>query len=125
RIAGLSRRFGVDTFATVPSMLTVKSFHSLAEVNVPEGVEEVVCNVQLDPGRTVKGKTVGPDGALLTGCQLSGLADFYTRWEPLKRDTSDSSMSRTSLQGAPSSGPERPARSRSSWSPGVHSPAGL
>ncbi len=70
-------------------MLPVRNFHTLAEVNAPAGTEHVVCNVQLDPGRTVKGKTVGPDGAHLTGCQVSGLADFYTRWEPLKRDTAD------------------------------------
>jgi beta-lactamase regulating signal transducer with metallopeptidase domain/protocatechuate 3,4-dioxygenase beta subunit len=89
RIAGLSSRPGIDTVSTVPFMVSVKNFHTLTEVNAPEGAGDVVCNVQLDPGRTVKGKIVGPDGAPLTGCQVSGLADYYTRWEALKGDTSE------------------------------------
>ncbi len=89
RIAGLSTRPGSDTVSTVPVLVSAKNFHTLAEVNAPEGAGDVVCNVQLDPGRTVKGNIVGPDGASLTGCQVSGLADYYTRWETLKRDTSE------------------------------------
>ncbi len=89
RITGLSTRPGADTKSTVPPVFSVWNYHTLAEVNAPQGAGDVICNVQLDPGRTVKGKIVGPSGALLTGCQVSGLADFYTRWEPIKGDASE------------------------------------
>jgi hypothetical protein len=45
----------------------------------------VTCDVVLDPGRTLKGLVVGPDGQPLTGCQVSGQkAMNYWEREPLK-----------------------------------------
>jgi RNA polymerase sigma factor (sigma-70 family) len=47
--------------------------HSVAEVNPEKGAESVTCDLVLDPGRTLKGTVVGPDGKPLTNVQVTGL----------------------------------------------------
>jgi RNA polymerase sigma factor (sigma-70 family) len=47
--------------------------HAVAEVNPEKGAESVTCDLVLDPGRTLKGTVVGPDGKPLTNVRATGL----------------------------------------------------
>ncbi len=76
---------------TLPYGCDPNQFHALAEVNPAKGVEEVNCNLRLDPGRTLTGTIVGPDGKPLTGALIYGSSStrFWVH-EPLK--TADSTV---------------------------------
>ena len=58
---------------TLPSICLPEQFHALAEVNLEAGAGPVTCHLVLDPGRTLAGTVVGPDGQPLAGALTSGL----------------------------------------------------
>ena len=55
-----------------PSPLYPGNLHTLVEINPKPGDESVKADFELDPGRTVKGKLVGPDGEPVAGALDDG-----------------------------------------------------
>jgi protocatechuate 3,4-dioxygenase beta subunit len=66
----------IDTFRTAPYLCFAPSFHTLVEIDPKPGEESITCEVTLDPGRTLKGTVLGPDGKPLAGARISGLKDM-------------------------------------------------
>src|SRR5439155_4702649 len=52
------------------------TFHTLAEVNPTRDAESFTCNLVLDPGQTLTGKVLGPDGKPLVGARSFGLRSY-------------------------------------------------
>jgi RNA polymerase sigma factor (sigma-70 family) len=72
---------------TQPSFCCVEGYHGLAVLDLPAGSDTATADIALDPGRTVVGTVVDPDGKPLAGAKVSGLKSYaYTYWEhePLK-----------------------------------------
>src|SRR5262249_4677918 len=61
-------------FRTAPFQVAAEAYHTLVEVNPAEGAEAVTCEIVLDPGRTLTGTALDPDGKPLAGVRASGLA---------------------------------------------------
>jgi RNA polymerase sigma factor (sigma-70 family) len=76
-IKGARREIG---FLTQPHICHPGNFHTLAGINPKPGDDSVTCDLALDPGRTVKGTVLGPDGKPLAGARVSGLKDMVY-WE--------------------------------------------
>jgi RNA polymerase sigma factor (sigma-70 family) len=64
-IKGFDRRMGA--FPTHPFFCSTSDQHVLAEINPATGTREVTLELQVDPGRTVRGTIVGPDGQAWLG----------------------------------------------------------
>jgi RNA polymerase sigma factor (sigma-70 family) len=62
--------YGEDHFNTEPSAIDPSEFNTLAEVNPAKDAESVVCDLVLDPGKTVTGTIVDPDGKPVTGASI-------------------------------------------------------
>jgi RNA polymerase sigma factor (sigma-70 family) len=73
-------------FRTLPYLLHDRNFHTLVEVNPPKDAQSFTVEVLLDPGLTLKGTVLGPDGKPLAGALGSGLDSYGSSWghEPLK-----------------------------------------
>jgi hypothetical protein len=70
---------------TLPYRLYPGNEHTIAEISPKAGDESITCDVYLDPGRTLQGTAVGPDGKPLTGARVLGLRPMgYWEHEPLK-----------------------------------------
>jgi hypothetical protein len=83
-IKGPRDRDQLDVFITAPSICFSGNFHSLVEIDPQAGEESITCDVMLDPGRSLKGKVLGPDGKPLAGARVSGLKDMgYWENDPL------------------------------------------
>jgi RNA polymerase sigma factor (sigma-70 family) len=84
KIKGLER----DVVQVSSGYFIPRNIHGLAEVNAAEGAESVSVEVALDPGRTLSGTILGPDGKPLSGALVSGLDEtdrWYMHWTaPLK-----------------------------------------
>jgi hypothetical protein len=72
KIKGLGDPQG-GMFPTEPRICVAGDYHTLLEVNPDKGAETAICNVTLDPGRTVTGTVVDPEGKPLEGVQVAGL----------------------------------------------------
>jgi hypothetical protein len=59
-----------DRYITHPYILNPHTHNTLVEIDPPEGRREMTCDVQLDPGATVKGTIIGPDGKPVEGVQI-------------------------------------------------------
>jgi RNA polymerase sigma factor (sigma-70 family) len=73
--AGADRIAGADArglFRTHPHICMPINYHTLVEVNPAKGAEGVTCNVALDPGKTITGLIVGPDGKPVEGVSIEG-----------------------------------------------------
>jgi RNA polymerase sigma factor (sigma-70 family) len=65
-----------------------RDYHALAEVNPAKGSASLECEVLLDPGRTLSGTVLGPDGKPLAGARLCGLRGFCSPyWERTPQPT--------------------------------------
>jgi RNA polymerase sigma factor (sigma-70 family) len=64
-IKGFDRQMGA--FRTAPFYCPTSDQHVLAEINPAAGTSEVTLELQVDPGRTVKGTIVGPDRRVVGG----------------------------------------------------------
>jgi RNA polymerase sigma factor (sigma-70 family) len=62
---------------TRPYHLYPGNAHTIAEISPREGDESVACDVFLDPGGTLQGTAVGPDGKPLAGTRVFGLRPGY------------------------------------------------
>jgi RNA polymerase sigma factor (sigma-70 family) len=70
---------------TRPYHLYPGNEHTIAEISPKAGDESITCDVYLDPGRTLTGTAVGPDGKPLAGARVRGLRPMaYWENEPLK-----------------------------------------
>jgi len=65
-----------------PELLIWRKFHTLVEVDPKEGEESVRADIELDRGRTLKGKLVGPNGEPVAGALMMGAEDYYQTWSP-------------------------------------------
>ncbi|HTU92287.1 MAG TPA: carboxypeptidase regulatory-like domain-containing protein, partial [Gemmataceae bacterium] len=72
KIKGPRHRGLNDVFRTIPICFAV-NYHTLVEIDPKPGEESITCDVTLDPGRTLKGTVLGPDGKPLTGVRISRL----------------------------------------------------
>jgi hypothetical protein len=65
-----------DVIHVEPSMVIPNHTHGVAEVNPPEGAKSFAVEVALDPGRTLAGTVLDPDGKPLPGALVNGLDEF-------------------------------------------------
>src|SRR5262249_9059896 len=69
------------TIDTVP-MCMVDGHHTVVEVAPAKDAESLTCDITLDPGRTLTGIVVGPDGKPLPGARMGGVTGFIiSTWE--------------------------------------------
>jgi RNA polymerase sigma factor (sigma-70 family) len=77
-----------DLFITAEGAYNpLSSYHDYRVIDVPVGGEKLTVDLQLDPGQTVTGKVVGPDGKPVKGATVSGLAALFGRPTELAGDT--------------------------------------
>jgi RNA polymerase sigma factor (sigma-70 family) len=71
-------------FLTQPYFLHPGGYHAVVPVNPKADAESLTCDVILDPGRSLAGKVLDPDGKPLSGARACGLRGM-TSWdnEPL------------------------------------------
>jgi BlaR1 peptidase M56 len=63
-----------------PNALIPWAYSTLVEINPKVGEDTVKVDIQLDPGRTVKGKLIGPDGEPVVGAMWLGTAERFEHW---------------------------------------------
>jgi RNA polymerase sigma factor (sigma-70 family) len=68
-----------EVFRTVP-MYPLRWVHGYAIINPDETEGRVACTIALDPGWTVTGKVVGPDGRPVAGVKAAGIRGPDERW---------------------------------------------
>jgi hypothetical protein len=59
-------------FVTYPHICMPNRYHALVEINPARDAEAVTCDVTLDPGKTITGTLVGPDGQPVTKVSIKG-----------------------------------------------------
>src|SRR5262249_42888219 len=59
-------------YFTWPYIVNPKFHNTLAEVNLPADAREATCDLAVDPGQTVTGTAVDPDGKPLGGVRVTG-----------------------------------------------------
>jgi hypothetical protein len=71
----------IESFVTRPYRCTFRRFNTLVGIEPDAKAESVACDVQLDPGTTVQGTILDPDGKPLAGGSIRGpfLALFSLR----------------------------------------------
>jgi hypothetical protein len=57
------------------------SYNTLIEINPKDGEDTVKVDIELDPGFTLKGKLVGPDGEPVVGAFMLGASERYEIWD--------------------------------------------
>jgi RNA polymerase sigma factor (sigma-70 family) len=72
-----------DSFRTEPHTCDASHFNTLAEVNPAKDAESMVCNLVLDPGRTVTGTIVDPDGQPVKGARIDSLGGIWFQEQDL------------------------------------------
>ncbi len=65
-----------DFLSTVPFHCAPVNFHTVTEISPKAGDESIVCNIELDPGRSLKGTVLDPDGKPLDGVRVAGVKDM-------------------------------------------------
>jgi RNA polymerase sigma factor (sigma-70 family) len=73
--AGADRIKGQDTtghYPTWPYLVHPRMHNTLVEINPRRDAQELNCNLTLDPGRTITGTVVDPDGKPVKGVQVTG-----------------------------------------------------
>src|SRR5258708_38688604 len=59
-----------DRYITHPYILNPHTHNTLVEINPSEDQRALTCNVQLDPGQTIKGTIVDADGKPIEGVRI-------------------------------------------------------
>jgi hypothetical protein len=75
-------RFG-DGFDTEPGSCDPSQFNTLAEVNPARDAEAIKRDLVLDPGKTVTGSIVDPDGKPVTGASIDSVRGVWLRVKDL------------------------------------------
>jgi beta-lactamase regulating signal transducer with metallopeptidase domain len=72
-------------YSAEPTDFIATNYNTLVEINPEPGDESVITNIELDRGRTLKGRLVGPDGAPVSGALMMGAEELFQKWsrEPL------------------------------------------
>jgi hypothetical protein len=70
-------KVGIDRFL----LHGVNAYHLM---DVPADAKSLTCDVQVDPGRSVSGTVLGPDGKPLAGAMVKGLTAIFPRPVALK-----------------------------------------
>ncbi len=73
---------------TAPLCFSV-NFHTLARVEPAADTASLTCNITVDPGRTLKGTVIGPDGKSLAGALMAGVTEIIPRWEDKTQPTAE------------------------------------
>jgi RNA polymerase sigma factor (sigma-70 family) len=81
RIKGHRAEGGFDLLLTRPYLLHTGNYHTLVPIDPRPDAESITCDVVLDPGRTLTGIVIGPDGQPLAGARVSGEKPM-TCWAP-------------------------------------------
>jgi hypothetical protein len=69
---------------THPYNVIPTNYHTIAAIDPPPGTQTLTCDLVVDPGRSLVGTVLGPDGAPLSGALLFGKYDMeYWEDEPL------------------------------------------
>jgi hypothetical protein len=63
----------IKSFVTRPYMLTPSRFNTLVGIEPDAKLESISCDVQLDPGKTVQGTILDPNGKPLAGVRVRGM----------------------------------------------------
>jgi hypothetical protein len=63
---------GARTIDVTDPPIMVNNFHTLVEVVADRDAASATCDITLDPGRTLTGTVVGPDGKPLSGARMGG-----------------------------------------------------
>ena len=79
KIKGLKERLP-GMIPAQPYPLYPGNLHTLVEINPKAGDESVRADIELDRGRTLKGKLVGPDGEPVAGALMMGAEDRFQSW---------------------------------------------
>jgi protocatechuate 3,4-dioxygenase beta subunit/5-hydroxyisourate hydrolase-like protein (transthyretin family) len=66
---------------TYPSFCIPTNYHVVAMVDPPADAESATVDLMLDPGKTIPGRVVGPDGEPVEGASLYGLTDHFRYWQ--------------------------------------------
>ncbi len=69
--------FGEDNYNTEPSAIDPREFNTLAEINPAGGAGSVVRDLVLDPGKTVTGTFVDPDGKPVKGVSIDNVRGVW------------------------------------------------
>jgi RNA polymerase sigma factor (sigma-70 family) len=85
-IKGFDRRMGA--FATCPFYCATSDKHVFAEINPAPGTKEITIELQADPGQTVRGTIVGPDGQPIVGGVEIRTLDVFQGPQPIPRNSS-------------------------------------
>jgi hypothetical protein len=72
-----------DSFITHPHICDASRYNTLLEVNPAKGVESIVRDVVLDPGKTVSGTILGPDGRPMKGASIASVFGVWLRVKDL------------------------------------------
>jgi hypothetical protein len=70
-------RWHGDHFDTEPSPLRLAEFNTLVEINPAKDAESIVRDVVLDPGKTVTGTIVDPDGKPVKGVDVDHVGGVW------------------------------------------------
>jgi RNA polymerase sigma factor (sigma-70 family) len=76
-----SRGTGDFLTTTVPGNCVPSNYHALVQIAPRAGEEAITCDVTLDPGLSVAGTVLDPEGKPLAGARLLGFADMLF-WRP-------------------------------------------
>ncbi|HLJ98161.1 MAG TPA: sigma-70 family RNA polymerase sigma factor [Gemmataceae bacterium] len=77
-------------YPTAPHLVHPSTFHTLVEINPPKDADTLTCNLIVDPGKTMTGKVLGPDGKPLRGARAFGLQSYgLGSWTTYALDTPD------------------------------------
>jgi RNA polymerase sigma factor (sigma-70 family) len=71
-------------FHTDPHICQPERLHAIAAIDPAEDVRSVTCNLALDPGLTLSGTVVGPDGQPVTGCTAIDLCPHTMSYNMVK-----------------------------------------
>jgi protocatechuate 3,4-dioxygenase beta subunit len=79
----------LKTIATDPPCVTI-NYHTLAEVEPAKDAASLTCAITLDPGRTLTGTVIGPDGKPLPWARMGGVDGFsISTWEHKAQPTAE------------------------------------
>jgi hypothetical protein len=60
--------------------IVLTGHHALVPIQIPKKDQKIhICDIALDPGRSVKGTVLGPDGQPLSDTRVAGLTALYSR----------------------------------------------
>jgi RNA polymerase sigma factor (sigma-70 family) len=83
RINAADKTFtNIEFIQTNPPFVSVEH-HAFVQVTPPDNSKDVVCDVQLDSGKTAQGAIVGPDGKPVDGVRMMDLKMMWSRPQPL------------------------------------------